>query len=155
MDKKIFLLMIMIGILILGSCSSSETDDVSKIKNAWRKYESTVKEEDVDRWLSLWIEDGVRMPPDAPRSIGLSEIRDSVEPGFEAMDFEDFVINPDEIRILSDQAYSYGLYSYSMTPKTGGDTLKFEGKFLTVFEKQEDGSWKIALDCFNFNGPPE
>jgi len=55
---------------------------------------------------------------------------------------------------LGDRAYSHGLYGFSMTPKAGGDTTKVTGKFLTIFQKQADGSWKIAIDCFNYS-PPE
>ena len=39
-----------------------------------------------------------------------------------------------------------------MAPEEG-KTVKAEGKFLMVFEKQADGSWKIVRDIFNFNAP--
>jgi ketosteroid isomerase-like protein len=38
--------------------------------------------------------------------------------------------------------------------KKGGYYNKSTGKFLTIFEKQGDGSWKIAIDCFNFDALP-
>jgi len=41
-----------------------------------------------------------------------------------------------------------------MTPKAGGKTIKLDGKYLTILERQADGSWKIAIDCFNSNVPP-
>jgi ketosteroid isomerase-like protein len=37
-----------------------------------------------------------------------------------------------------------------VTSKDGGDTLVLNGNFLSILEKQDDGSWKIAIDCFNF-----
>jgi len=42
----------------------------------------------------------------------------------------------------------YGYYA-----KLEGEKVKISGKFLTVFEKQIDGSWKIARDIFNYNAP--
>ena len=36
-----------------------------------------------------------------------------------------------------------------------GEKMAGAGKFLTIFQKQDDGSWKIARDCFNGNGPAE
>ena len=58
----------------------------------------------------------------------------------ELFDFDEFTINPEEVRILGDRAYSHGLYGFSMTPKAGGDTIELSGKFLTILEKQADGS---------------
>jgi ketosteroid isomerase-like protein len=40
-----------------------------------------------------------------------------------------------------------------MTPKEGGETTSYSGKFLDILVKQADGSWKIAIDCHNYNEP--
>ena len=138
-----------------GTNSDAEqAADVAKVKEVWNEYEASVNAEDSERWIALWIDDGIRMPPDEPRTVGLEQIRASVEPVFELFDFDEFTINPEEVRILGDRAYSHGLYGFSMTPKAGGDTIELSGKFLTILEKQADGSWKIAIDCFNYS-PPE
>ena len=63
-------------------------------------------------------------------------------------------IHPEEVRILGDRAYSHGTYDFEMTPKEGGDTSVVAGNFLTILAKQADGSWKIAIDCFNYDAPP-
>ncbi len=127
--------------------------DVAQIYKVWKEYAAAVNEGDMDRWISLWIEEGIRMPPDAPRSVGLPQIRVSIEQIFENINFEEFTINPDEIHILGDRAYSHGLFCTSMTPMTGGETIEFKGKFLTILTKQADGFWRIAVDCFNSNKP--
>lgn len=127
--------------------------DVAQIYKVWKEYAAAVNDGDSNRLVSLWIEEGVRMPPDVPRSVGLRQIRLSIEPVFENINFEEFAINPDEVHILGDQAYSHGLYCTSMTPKTGGETIEVSGNFLTIFSKQTDGFWKIAIDCFNSNAP--
>jgi ketosteroid isomerase-like protein len=55
--------------------------------------------------------------------------------------------------ILGDQAYSHGTYEFDMASKEGGETRSYSGKFLDILEKQVDGSWKIAIDCQNYNMP--
>lgn len=127
--------------------------DVAQIYKVWKEYAAAVNDGDINRLISLWIEEGIRMPPDFPRSVGLPQIRVSIEPIFENINFEEFIINPDEIHILGDRAYSHGLFCTSMTPKTGGETIEFKGKFLTILTKQADGFWRIAVDCFNSNKP--
>jgi ketosteroid isomerase-like protein len=58
-----------------------------------------------------------------------------------------------EARVSGDLGLLRGTYTLSMVPKVGGETTEFDGKYLTVFERQADGSWKIARDIFNSNVP--
>ena len=57
--------------------------------------------------------------------------------------------NTEEVQILGDQAFSYGTHEIIVTPKDTGDTLTLRGNFLTILTKQINGSWKIAIFCFN------
>lgn len=126
--------------------------DVASIQALWKEYASATRDGDMDRWLSLWIPEGMQMPPGAPKRIGLQQIREGNLP---LMDLFDAVLDivPDEIRILGDHAYSHGNYEYAMTPKEGGDATRGHGNFLTIFVRQADGSWKIAINCFFDNAP--
>ena len=51
--------------------------------------------------------------------------------------------------------YTSGTYWYDFALKSGGPTSKFEGKVLTMWKKQADGTWKIYRDCFNSNVPKQ
>ena len=101
--------------------------------------------------MSLWT-DGIQMPPDAPRRVGKSLIRAEMKPMFDLFDNR-MSVSPDDIQVLGDQAFTHGSYEVAMTPKEGGDSLQIQGKFLTILRKQPDGSWKIAIDCFNGDAP--
>jgi ketosteroid isomerase-like protein len=37
--------------------------------------------------------------------------------------------------------------------KDGGEPIPYDGKFLTIFKRQSDGSWKIHRDIYNSNVP--
>lgn len=162
--KQLVLGMVMIvGGLILGGVSgctgTGGTDskevaaDVVKVKEVFEEYASAGAAGDLERWMSLWSADSKRLAPNAPASMGAQEIRVAVGPVFELFDFEEFIVNPEEVRIFGDHAYSLGTYSFLMAPKAGGDTIEDSGKFLTILEKQADGSWKIAVDSFNTSLP--
>lgn len=127
--------------------------DVAQIYELWNQYAVEWSPGgDFERWMDLWVDEGIQMPPDAPRNMGKEQIRAGNQPGYEVTDWE-MTINPDEVRVLGDRAYSHGTYEFAFTPKVGGDTTRGKGKFLTILEKQIDGSWKIAIDCFNFDAP--
>ena len=121
------------------------------IKEIWNQYTSTLIAGDLDRWITLWIDDGIQMPPGAPPNIGKETIYAFVG-GYPPV--TEMVVNSEEVREAGDWGFSRGNYWLVMAPKEG-ETVKAEGKFLTVFEKQADGSWKIARDIFNYNAPSQ
>jgi uncharacterized protein (TIGR02246 family) len=127
--------------------------DVGLIYELWNEYADSYSTGDFERWISLWIDDGIQMPPGVPRRMGKAEIRREMQPLFDLFNMSKMTIQTEEVRILGDQAYTHGTYEFEMTPKGGGTTKSYSGKFLDIVEKQADGSWKIAIDCFNSNIP--
>lgn len=122
------------------------------IEGMYDEYSASLKADDPDRWVAQWAEDGIQLPPGAPPNIG----RDMIE-AFNRGRLEKFIIemdiNPEEVQVAGDLAFSRGLYNVSITPKKGGDPVLIDGKFLTVFQQQPDGTWKIYRDMFNSNMP--
>ena len=129
--------------------------DVALIYELWDEYAAAANAGDFERWMSLWIEDGIQMPPDVPRRVGKAGIRREMQPVFDLFNMSKMTIQTEEVRILGDRAYSHGTYTFDMTPKEGRETKSYSGKFLDILEKQVDGSWKIAIDCHNYNMPVE
>lgn len=135
--------------------SKNMLEDSASVEKVFEAYSASLNTGDFDRWISLWAEDGKQYFPDAPPRLGKDQIGVAMQPLFEQYNFKEFAINCDGVRVFGDQAYAHGMYGYSVTPKEGGDTAKINGKYLTIFKQQADGSWKILIDCFNYNGPPE
>jgi uncharacterized protein (TIGR02246 family) len=127
--------------------------DVAQVYKVWDEYAAAVHAGDLERWMDLWIDDAIQMPPDVPRRIGKDAIREGMKPGFESFDMSNMVIQTEEVKILGDRAYSHGTYTFDMMPKGGGESMSLSGKFLDILEKQPNGSWKIAVDCHNYNEP--
>jgi ketosteroid isomerase-like protein len=48
----------------------------------------------------------------------------------------------------------YTIGTYELTVDQEGASMVIAGKYVTLWEKQTDGSWKVVVDCFNANGPP-
>jgi ketosteroid isomerase-like protein len=48
-----------------------------------------------------------------------------------------------------DMVYSQGTYTMTMTNPKTKEPITDKGKYLTVYTKQADGSWKVVADTFN------
>ena len=129
--------------------------DVAQVYELWNEYAAAANQGDIERWISLWIDDGIQMLPGAPSRIGKVQIRRGMQRLFDSSDTRKMVIQPEEVRILGDWAYSHGTFEFEIAPKQGGESRSGYGKFLDILEKQVDGSWKIAIDCHNYSAPLE
>ena len=129
--------------------------DVARIYQLWNDVAAAANEGDIERWISFWIDNGTQMPPGAPRRVGRAEIQREMQRLSDHFDTRNMVIQPEEVRVLGDRAYSHGTYEFEMVPKKGGETRSYSGTFLDILEKQVDGSWKIAIDCHNYDTAPE
>jgi uncharacterized protein (TIGR02246 family) len=125
--------------------------DVALIYELWNEYAEACHAGDFEGYMALWIDEGLQMAPDEPPRIGKKKIRAGMQPGFDHFILSEMVINTEEVRILGDQAFSHGTYTFNMTPKEGGETISLSGKYLDILEKQSDGAWKMAIDCHNYN----
>ncbi|NIN65993.1 MAG: SgcJ/EcaC family oxidoreductase [Anaerolineae bacterium] len=127
----------------------------SKIKEVLNQYAVACNTGDFDLWISLWADDGTRMPSNAPATVGKEQLREALKPDFEAMNL-DMTIHIEEAKVYGDLGLTRCTYTLKMTPKAGGEEIiaQPDGKALTLYERQSDGSWKIVYDCFNSNVPP-
>jgi ketosteroid isomerase-like protein len=127
--------------------------DIAAIEEVLNQYAAAVNTGDFELWLSLNTDDVVKMPPDAPATIGIEELRASNKPLFDNFTLV-MALFPEEAQVDRNLGFARGNYIFLLTPKAGGEPIYMEGKYLTIFKRQADGSWKISHDCFNSNLPP-
>jgi len=131
------------------------TSDITAVKKTLDQYAVGCNTGDFDLWISLWTDDGVQMPPDTPARIGKEQIRKAMKPVFDQMILDIAITSIEEAKIYGELGLTRCTYTLKMTPKAGGETINAmpDGKALTLYERQSDGSWKIIYDCFNSNVP--
>jgi ketosteroid isomerase-like protein len=91
--------------------------------------------------------DAVILPPDAAEVRGHDAIVDFFEE-FPPVDKMSFTVI--EIEGRQDMAYVYGVYQLTMTSEDE-QTINDYGKYLEIWKRHDDGSWKVAWDIFNTN----
>jgi len=127
--------------------------DVAAIENVLNQYAVAMNSGDLELWLSLHADNIVKMVPDAPAILGKEELRAHFTPIFDNFTNE-MTLYPEEAQADGDLGYAWGNYTLSMTPIAGGDTAFLDGKYLTIYKRQADGSWKMSHDCYNSYVPP-
>jgi uncharacterized protein (TIGR02246 family) len=53
----------------------------------------------------------------------------------------------EEVVVVGDVAYTRSRDSLSVTPRSGGEAMRFAGDRLTIYRKQPDGRWLLARDA--------
>ena len=114
--------------------------DVAAIQAGSAKYVSTALARDFDRWMTVSADDAVFMPPNAAPLDTRGKIRAWIE-GFPKM--SSFRLTQIEVAGRADLAYVWGRYEY------GADGASDRGKYIEIWKKQADGSWKIFRDIWN------
>jgi len=150
MMKKAILLLLLFT-LMLGACNSAEAPDDAEaaVNAAFQEYSASLGAGDADRWIALWTEDGVQMPPGAPPNVGKEIIHSGLQGALGIFSFSDMQISVEEVQTTGDWAYARGTYTVTYIPKDGSDPIFIDGKFMSIFQKQPAGSWKLHRDIFN------
>ena len=148
------LCLVFAALIGLTGCASQQAPDqaaaTAAINDIWKEYSASLNAGDVSRWVALWTDDGVQMPPDQPAVVGKERIRASIQRVADQFTFAMGITN-EEVRTSGHWAYSRGTYRASLTPKQGGKPILIDGKYMTILARQGDGSWKIHRDIFNSN----
>ncbi|PRY81521.1 YybH family protein [Marivita geojedonensis] len=127
--------------LVLPTLAVSDgMSDEEAILGIWSTYTEARVDGDAETWLSLWDKEGIRMPPGVP-AVDYQTFAPGTAKRF-ANPPKSMDINSEEIVIADEWAYSRGTF-------TVNDAV--EGKFLTIFRRQDDGSWRIYRDSFSMN----
>lgn len=105
---------------------------------------------DVEGWVGLYEEDAVYMPPGSPEVTTVEGLREAATAGFTRFD-ADIRIEPVELVVLGDWAFSRSRVTGSVTPKAGGDPIPIDIKQLVLYHRQADGAWRIARLIGNSN----
>jgi len=159
--KTVLLYVLIAALAMVGLPASAQMiggeSDIAMIKTVWDNYAAYVESGDGALWLAQYDVYGIQMRPDAqPRS--KAELDAQVPAAFAARvqaNEVKMVIIPLEIVVAGDWAFSRGEYTQHFTAKASGKTSLVDGKFLTIFRKNADNTWKIYRDCFNSNVPPK
>ena len=130
---------------------AADVQAVKDIEAAWAKDANS---KDADKWASYFAEDGSGLYPGTGILNGKAAIKAAMAPYFAD---PNFALTFQSSRAMAskggDMVYSQGTYTMTMTNAKTKKPMTDKGKYLTVYTKQADGSWKAVADTFNSDSP--
>ncbi len=147
------------ALLALAVSGCAPQVDVEADKTAIRdltdvQWLNAEQAKDVDTVLSFFADDASLFPLNASIVTGKEAIRAHLSeeysgPGF-AISWQTTKV---EVSRSGDLAYSHGTYEVTVNVPEGNPVTD-KGKWVTAWEKQPDGTWKVVADIWNSDGPP-
>lgn len=112
-----------------------------------QRHIAAVNTGDVESATGIFGSGGVFLPPGAPALQGPA-IRAWFDQVFGAFRLEGFAIRPEVQHQNGDILIEHGDWGATFHPKNGGSSLAAAGTYLTVYERQADGSVCVIRDTF-------
>ncbi|WP_445383641.1 YybH family protein [Robiginitalea sp. IMCC43444] len=143
---------VLCALLLVVSCGKSETDPQLEAENLMqtsRDWAQAARSGNTDSILSFWTEDAVLIMPQGPAVQGQAALREVVAfgetmPGFE-VNWE-----PREAHVSKSGDLGYVIaHKYVKFRDTTGQQISSFHREVTIWKKQEDGSWKNVVDIYN------
>lgn len=125
---------------------SSQQNAAAAIQAADREFERLANAGDAAGIAeTYYTEDATVLPPNTPPMSGRAAIREFWTGFIAALKPADVKLDTSHVEESGDLAYGTGSYSFT----AGGAPQS--GKFLVVFRRQADGSYKCVADAFSGN----
>src|ERR1700730_15341586 len=108
---------------------------------------------DIDKMLAHYADDGTLLLSNAPTMSGKDAIRAGMKM---AIDDPNFALDLKTVKVYvskDDLAYSQGTYSYKGTDSKTKKVIAETGRYVEVYKKQADGSWKVVEDINSPEAP--
>jgi len=148
----------------VAACSNSSTKtpaqppdtraaDETAIRVAVIEWSKAAQAKDVNKAVSFYADDAMQFVDKGPLVKG----KDNIRTGWEQMlalpgPGLTFATTRVEVARSGDMAYEYGTYDFAKADKRG-NVIDEKGKYVLVWKKQADGSWKVAADIDNRDAP--
>jgi uncharacterized protein (TIGR02246 family) len=122
----------------------------SKIQEWNDQFSQAMMNNDNEKMLSFYADDIVSMPSYSPMLEGKDALKNAM-----AMDensgnkYTKFNLNSKQVLSQGNLLIDIGTYELTVEMKGADKPIDDHGKYVTVYEKQDDGNWKIKVDTWN------
>jgi uncharacterized protein (TIGR02246 family) len=149
---RAILVMASAGLLVLtAGCSSGSGSDAKAIQAKSELWSKAGSAKDSASFATFYADDATVMFPNEPAFKGKDAIKAVLTPMMQDPNFA-LSFTTDKVEVSGILAYTQGAVSLRTTGRDG-KPFNDTGKYLTVWKKQPDGSWRAIEDIFNSDLP--
>ena len=143
----------LLSFTFIGTASAADTKIEQALRDLDAQWSKDAGAKDIDKTVSYYAESAVVMPPNASSAMTREAIRSAwkqmlTSPGAGIS----WKATKVEVAKSGDLAYVSGTYEETMTDASG-KPVKDRGKYVEIFKKQADGTWKVEADIWNSDLP--
>jgi ketosteroid isomerase-like protein len=119
-------------------------------KNSDAAFAKAFNAGDAAQIATLYSKDAIFMMPESPAYKATKGVRDLnqslIDAGWRNIKFK-------TIKSGSDGDLAFNIGSVSMDQPSADGTARVKGKYMDVYRRQKDGSWKIIATMYNTDAP--
>jgi uncharacterized protein (TIGR02246 family) len=134
--------------------SDTRAADEKTIRDLETNWSKALQAKDLDKEMASYDNDAAFLFTNMPIVSGKTSIRGVHQQLFTDPNIAfDFSTSKVEVSKGGDLAYTQGVYHLTTTDPKTKRPVSETGKYLTVYKKQADGSWKATEDMLNADAP--
>ena len=155
-----YLNILLVALLLPAHGCSEKEEQVASLPEfeqlVLESYIEPYKTGDTERWLEIFADDAVGMHNTLPALEGKQALRKFAETVHGTFNIEQLDVTVDSVLTQGDWALTRGNFITSFVLKdedVENQSEPRQGKYILLWERQDDGTWKIILDMGNNNTP--
>jgi ketosteroid isomerase-like protein len=156
--NKASFLILLFSFLIFSGCEQKHDMQLmqSKVDAINAEMTKLIMENNSEGWLKLYTEDAISLPSYQPMLKGIDALREESEKQKDSpTSMKDFNIVSTDLWASGKFVIDIGTYNMTMDwPEAPGGEWSDQGKYMTLYEIQPDGSLLIKADTWNTDNNP-
>jgi len=133
--------------------STNADADKAAVGKAHDVLEGAFHSSDCNAMVSNAANDAVIEPPNSESAKGADGIGKWCQPMFTQMKTKSLDVSSKDVDLSGDIAVDRGDYDWTLTPAKGGKDVHSKGRYVTIWHRQSDGSWKWTRLIWNSSEP--
>jgi uncharacterized protein (TIGR02246 family) len=137
------------------SCTRPETFDTAEVRKSIEKacaeYSEAIREGNLAGVVAGYTDDATMVPPDGEIVKGKKAIEEMYKKFFQ-IGMKEIVLTTIEVGGHGDVAYEIGKTRVRIQPE-GQAAMIDSTKYLVIWKRQADNTWKVHADIWNFSAP--
>jgi ketosteroid isomerase-like protein len=151
--KQHFVTLLLCFTVFAGCKEHSNEQELTNLRQSIDAFYSAIKNGDTKTRLALFAEDALVLPNHSANITQMNgEIKESWIRAEEGWVFRLKDVQHEKIYLNGDMAYTVNTYSYTWHKKED-EPQWHKTKNVHIWEKQDGGEWKLAVDIWNSSEP--